>query len=69
MKSRRQKITTGTESMVGQRAQIIEWNGTKGQVSIQGELWQAQSAQPLDIAAGEQVTVIAVEGLVLKVKI
>ncbi len=69
LKSRRQKITTGTESMVGQRAQIIEWNGTKGQVSIQGELWQAQSAQPLDIAAGEQVTVIAVEGLVLKVKI
>jgi membrane-bound serine protease (ClpP class) len=69
LKSRRQKITTGTESMIGQPAKIIEWNGDKGQVSIHGELWQAQSGQPLDITAGEQVTVIAVEGLVLKVKI
>lgn len=69
LKSRRQKITTGTESMIGQHAKIIEWNGNKGQVSIHGELWQAQSAQPMNIQAGEDVTVAAVEGLILKVTI
>jgi membrane-bound serine protease (ClpP class) len=69
LRSRRQKITTGTESMIGQKAEIVEWSGSKGQATIHGELWQAQSDQPLDIGAGEQVTVSAVEGLILRVKI
>jgi len=69
LKSRKHKVTTGTESMIGQHADVTEWSGTKGQVRIHGELWQAQSDQALDIAAGEKVTVGAVNGLVLKIQV
>jgi membrane-bound serine protease (ClpP class) len=68
-KHRRHKVTTGTESMIGQKASVIEWSGTKGQVRIHGELWQAQSSQPMDLAKGENVTINAVDGLSLKVSV
>jgi membrane-bound serine protease (ClpP class) len=63
----RLKVTTGIESMIGQKATVIEWNGKQGRVSIQGELWQAQSDKDMDLAANEKVTVAAVDGLVVKV--
>jgi membrane-bound serine protease (ClpP class) len=69
VRNARRKVTTGVESMVGQKATITEWNGKAGKVSIQGELWKATSDAPMDIAAGEAVTIAAVDGLVLKVKV
>ena len=68
-KYRNKKATTGTESMIGRKASIVEWSGKSGQVSIHGELWKAKSEHPMDIAAGEEVTITAVDGLLLKVKI
>lgn len=68
IRHRRLKITTGVESMIGHKAVVAEWSGTKGQVRIQGELWQAVSEQPMDLVAHEKVTVSAVDGLVLKIK-
>lgn len=69
LRYRRHKVSTGTESMIGQRATITEWNGNKGQVSINGELWKAKSDSIMDIGNGEEVTITAIEGLILKVKV
>ncbi len=68
VRHRRLKTTTGVEGMIGQKAVVIEWSGSKGQVRIHGESWQALSEQPMDLAADEKVTISAVDGLILKVK-
>lgn len=68
IRHRRHKVTTGVESMIGHKAKVVSWDGTKGQVSVQGELWQAKSDQPMNLNAGENVTISAVEGLVVTVK-
>lgn len=54
------------EAMNVRRAEVVEWNGGEGQVRAGGELWRAVSAD--DLAPGDQVTVAAVDGLLLKVK-
>lgn len=69
LKFRRQKITTGVESMIGHQAKVVSWNGMKGQVTVQGELWQAQSAQPMDLNAGDEVIINMVDGLIVKIGI
>ena len=65
---RRQKISTGTESMIGQEAAIVEWKNQKGRVRIQGEIWQAESDKDMNLKKDEKVTIEAVDNLVLKVK-
>ncbi len=69
LRNRQDKISTGAEGMIGQSARIVDWSGTKGQVRVQGELWLAKSDRPMDLAADEDVTVDAVEGLVVKIKL
>jgi membrane-bound serine protease (ClpP class) len=64
---RRHKVTTGTESMIGQTATIIEWNDKAGLVRINGEIWKAQSEQALTAKPDDMVTVEKIDGLVLKV--
>lgn len=66
LRYRRQKITTGAESMIGQEAAVLEWNG-KGRVRIQGETWQAESDDALDLPAETKVTVSAIRDLTLKI--
>ncbi|MCD8520181.1 MAG: hypothetical protein LRY36_01330 [Alphaproteobacteria bacterium] len=62
---RKKKVTTGTESMVGDSAEVIEWKDGKGRVTAQGEPWKAVGDEPLK--KGDRVKILAVEGLVLKV--
>lgn len=59
--------TTGIEGMVGENAVIEDWTGTAGRVTIQGELWQAESLHPHDLTKGDVVTVSAVHGLKLRI--
>ncbi len=66
---RKIRSTTGTEAMVGSKASIIEWNGTSGKVLIEGESWKAKSDASLGLHKDEQVTVVAVDGLTVKIKI
>lgn len=65
LRHRRQKTTTGAESMIGSRAEVTEWSGRVGRVRIQGETWKAVSIRNLDLAPGEKVTVEAIENLTL----
>lgn len=58
---------SGTEAMVGARAEVIEPVGPAGgRVVAQGEYWRAVADE--EIPAGMPAEIVAVEGLTLKVK-
>ena len=58
---RRNPVTVGPQQIVGLEGVVREG----GQVFVRGELWRARSAEPL--AAGEHVSVDALDGLTLDV--
>ncbi len=58
--------TTGRTGMVGQVGVARSALAPNGEVFVQGELWRA-GAEGEPIAEGEQVTIVGVEGLTLKV--
>jgi membrane protein implicated in regulation of membrane protease activity len=59
--SRRRKPAIGVEAMIGSSATVI----SPTQVRIHGELWGARSDESLE--PGDQVEVVAVDGLTLVV--
>ena len=72
--SRRRRRTTtpsvGAGTIVGRSGVALAWIGPSGagplgQVRVDGEIWSARSAEPIE--AGTDVTVLAVEGLTLDV--
>lgn len=65
LKARRQASVTGVEHLQGQSAVVEKVTAEGAWVRLDGELWHAESAQPL--AEHDEVTVDALDGLVLKV--
>jgi membrane-bound serine protease (ClpP class) len=70
MKSRSAKVVTGSEEMIGLVGRVVSWTADpsgrgEGRVSVHGETWSARAATPL--AAGQSVTVVERNGLVLTV--
>ena len=66
IKARRNKSRMGADAMIGQIAVVTQPLATSGQVMVNGELWQAESAIPA--AAGEQVRVRGLRDLTLLVE-
>ncbi len=66
---RRMRATTGTEAMIGQKATITEWDGNKGQIRFEGEMWKAKSNHDLDLQKGDEVIVDAVNRLDVTIKV
>jgi membrane-bound serine protease (ClpP class) len=66
--AQRRRATTGVQGMIGERGRAMTAFGAGeiGRIAAHGELWQAVSTQP--IAAGDEVEVLAVEGLKLHVR-
>lgn len=62
----REKADTGKEGLIGMQALAKTDILADGQVFMRGEYWSAWSDEPL--SKGDKVTVLAVEGLKLKVK-
>ena len=62
----REKPTTGKEGLIGMVATAKTDILAEGQVFMRGEYWNAWSDEP--IQKGEQVIIIAVEGLKVKVR-
>ena len=52
--------------MIGEIAEVKEWNNSEGKVFVHGELWWATSEEPL--SPGDKAKVQTVKGLTLKVK-
>ena len=63
---RRYRITTGSEGLIGERAEVTAHCDPVGRVRLRGEHWRARSAVPLE--PGDRVQVAAVKGLTLTVE-
>jgi len=61
------KIGTGSEGMIGLKGVVIELLAPEGVVRVGGEYWKA-IASDKNIAVGEQVEVVGLDGLTLHVK-
>jgi membrane-bound serine protease (ClpP class) len=68
LRSRRWKITTGKEELLGEEGVVTTAlpAGGEGMVRIHGELWRARSAAP--VAEGKSVRVVRIDGLKLIVE-
>jgi membrane-bound serine protease (ClpP class) len=64
--SRRRRIQMGPETLVGATGRVVTPCAPLGQVRIQGELWRAHCAAGADV--GEEVRVVALDGLTLQVE-
>ena len=60
------KVKTGSEGLVGETGVARTDIAPSGKVFVHGELWDAISEEPL--RAGEQVKVVGVTGMTVKVK-
>ncbi len=67
LKSRKQRIVSGEEGLIGEKAIALENFSSRGRVQAHGETWHAISAVP--VKKGQLLTVTGVEGLTLKVEI
>jgi membrane-bound serine protease (ClpP class) len=65
-RSRRFRVATGREEMIGGRAEVQDWAEGHGHVFLRGERWRATSSSPL--APGDAVRVRRVESLTLEVE-
>lgn len=66
IRAQRRKIFTGEEGLVGLIGEAREDIERTGKVFVHGELWDAESDEP--ISRGEKVEVVGVENMVLKVR-
>ncbi len=63
---RHQPVRTGSDEMVGSPGKVLEWSGDRGEIRVQGEIWQARAQAPLE--PGRAVRVTAMEGMTLVVE-
>jgi membrane-bound serine protease (ClpP class) len=66
VKAQLSKVRTGREGMVGEVGVARSDIAPSGKVFLHGELWDARAEDPVE--AGERVVVIAVEGMMVKVR-
>jgi membrane protein implicated in regulation of membrane protease activity len=64
--SKRRRTAVGLETLVGRRAVVVRALAPRGQVKLDGEVWEARAVSHL--VPGDEVVVRAVNGLVLEVE-
>ncbi len=64
----RKKKITGSEGMVGLEGEVVEPLTPVGVIMVGSEYWKAKSVDK-DVAAGEEVEILGVDGLTLKVRL
>lgn len=64
--SKRRRAVVGAETLVGRTAVVVRPLAPRGQVRLDGELWEARAAE--DVPPGAEVVVTALDGLVLEVE-
>jgi membrane-bound serine protease (ClpP class) len=71
MKSRKWKVSTGVEELVGEIGEVTEAvgaAGNAGMVFVHGELWRAAASDGQPIPKGARIRVAKVKGLTLEVE-
>jgi membrane-bound serine protease (ClpP class) len=68
LRSRKWKTATGREELIGAQGVVVSalQAGAEGMIRVHGELWKAQSSQPM--GEGKPVRILRVEGLTLYVE-
>lgn len=66
VRSRRKRVVTGDEELLGLKGKVVRWSNGKGKVHIHGEVWAARSSRALQI--GDEVEVRERDGLTLVVE-
>ena len=66
VRARNRPVRTGAEQMIGSTGAVVSWDKTSGHISLDGEVWEASSSQPL--AKGQKVRVARRTGLMLTVE-
>ena len=64
--SKRRRTAVGAETLVGRPGVVVTALTPRGQVRVDGELWDAHAEYHL--APGEEVVVTSLDGLVLEVE-
>ena len=64
--SKRRRATVGAETLVGRTAVVVRALTPRGQVKLDGEVWEA--APSWIFLPGDEVVIRAVEGLLLDVE-
>lgn len=64
--SKRRRAAVGAEALVGRTAVVVRSLAPRGQVKLDGEVWEARAETRLE--PGREVVVTRVEGLVLDVE-
>ena len=66
VRAQRRRVQTGAPGMVGERGVVVERLAPAGRVRIGDVLWNARSAEPVEV--GTQVEITGVDGLTLDVR-
>ena len=66
LRSRRNRIVTGSEAMIGAEGEAVEWQGESGKIRVMGEIWNARAPRPVE--PGTRIRVVGREDLVLTVE-
>jgi len=62
---KKKKALTGTSGLIGEIAEVKEWNESEGIVFVHGEIWKAEC--DVILKPGDRAVITAVQGLTLKV--
>jgi membrane-bound serine protease (ClpP class) len=66
VRAHRSQVTTGAEGLINKRGVARTEIAQRGKVFVHGEIWDAVAESP--IPAGSSIEVVAVEGMVLRVR-
>jgi membrane-bound serine protease (ClpP class) len=66
IKAQKRQVATGNEGLIGMTAEVRKRIDPEGMVYVSGALWKAMAGEAIEV--GSKVTVVAVEGMVLKVQ-
>ena len=66
MRARRRPIVSGREHLLGILAVAESDFSDRGNVRVQGELWEARTTTPVRV--GQRLKIVAIEGLQLQVE-
>ncbi len=70
VRTMKRPATTGREGLVGSVGTVLSNLEPRGQIDVHGEIWGAQATEGTDpaLTTGEEVEVVAMDGLLLEVK-
>ena len=66
LRARFRPVVSGPATLIGAAGEVVEASAMRGWATVQGEIWQVRSTQPL--AAGQRVRVRSVDGATLVVE-